>query len=89
MEQQSVVDLGSHFASLKDPRVERTQKYKLVDTIIVAICATICGADGWVEVEQFGKAKEAWLKTILALANGIPSHDTNAAGIYTSRSCGI
>lgn len=72
-----------------DPRVERTKRHKLLDIIIIAICGTICGADGWVAIEQFGKAKEAWLKTILELPNGIPSHDTNAAGICTSGSCGI
>ena len=76
MEQQNVLDLGSHFASLKDPRVERTKRHKLLDIIIIAICGTICGADGWVEIEEFGKQKEAWLKTILELPNGIPSHDT-------------
>ena len=76
MEQQSVLDLGSHFASLKDPRVERTKRHKLLDIIIIAICGTICGADGWVEIEEFGKQKEVWLKTILELPNGIPSHDT-------------
>ena len=76
MEQQNVQDLGSHFATLKDPRVERTKKHKLLDIIIIAICGTICGADGWVEIEEFGKQKEVWLKTILELPNGIPSHDT-------------
>src|SRR5256884_9888399 len=76
MEQQDVLDLGSHFGSLKDPRVERTKRHKLLDIIIIAICGTICGADGWVEIEEFGKQKEAWLKTILELPNGIPSHDT-------------
>jgi predicted transposase YbfD/YdcC len=76
MEQQNVLDLASHFSTLKDPRVERTKQHKLLDIIIIAICGTICGADGWVAIEQFGKAKEAWLKTILELPNGIPSHDT-------------
>jgi len=76
MEQQNVLDLGSHFASLKDPRVERTKRHKLLDIIIIAICGTICGADGWVGIEEFGKQKEVWLKTILELPNGIPSHDT-------------
>src|SRR5436190_1593058 len=76
MEQQNVLDLASHFSSLRDPRVERTKEHKLLDIIIIAICGTICGADGWVAIEQFGKAKEAWLKTILELPNGIPSHDT-------------
>jgi predicted transposase YbfD/YdcC len=76
MEQQNILDLASHFSLLKDPRVERTKHHKLLDIIIIAICGTICGADGWVAIEQFGKAKEAWLKTILELPNGIPSHDT-------------
>jgi predicted transposase YbfD/YdcC len=76
MEQRSISDLKNHFSSLNDPRIERTKKHKLLDIIIIAICGTICGADGWVEIEQFGKAKEAWLKTILELPNGIPSHDT-------------
>ena len=76
MEEQNVLDLRSHFSTLKDPRVERTKQHKLFDIIIIAICGTICGADGWVAIEQFGKAKEAWLKTILELPNGIPSHDT-------------
>jgi hypothetical protein len=36
----------------------------------------ICGADSWVDIEMFGKAKKEWLKTMLELPNGIPSHDT-------------
>jgi predicted transposase YbfD/YdcC len=44
--------------------------------IIIAICASLCGADHWTEVEAFGKAKLAWLRTFLALPGGIPSHDT-------------
>src|SRR5947207_13244544 len=76
MEQQNVLDLASHFSSLRDRRVERTKEHKLLDIIIIAICGAICGADGGVAIEQFGKAKEAWLKTILELPNGIPSHDT-------------
>ena len=41
-----------------------------------ALCAVLCGADSWVDVELFGRAKEAWLRTFLSLPNGIPSHDT-------------
>jgi hypothetical protein len=48
----------------------------LLDIIILAICGVICGAEGWVEIEGFGKAKEMWLKELLELPNGIPSHDT-------------
>lgn len=43
---------------------------------MIAICAVICGADSWEDMEDFGHAKETWLRTILKLPNGIPSHDT-------------
>ena len=76
MEQQPSLDLETYFAAVDDPRVERTKRHKLLDIIIIAICGMICGAEGWVEIEEFGKEKEAWLKTILELPNGIPSHDT-------------
>ena len=56
--------------------VDRTKLHKLLDIVVMAICAVICGADGWVEVEAFGHAKHKWLKTFLELPNGIPSHDT-------------
>lgn len=68
--------IGPYFADIHDPRVDRTKDHTLLDIIIIAICAVICGADSWVEVEEFGTSKRAWLATILDLPNGIPSHDT-------------
>ena len=68
--------LEQHFAGLTDPRVDRTRDHKLLDIVLIAVCAAICGADGWVEVAEFGKAKATWLRTFLELPNGIPSHDT-------------
>jgi predicted transposase YbfD/YdcC len=68
--------ISRHFAGLTDPRVERTREHRLVDIVTIALCAVLCGADGWVAVETFGRAKEAWLRTFLALPGGIPSHDT-------------
>lgn len=65
-----------HFAALKDPRVERRKRHKLFDIITIALCACICGADSWVEVALFGRSKEQWFRSFLALPNGIPSHDT-------------
>lgn len=76
MEREYLLDLETYFAAVEDPRIERTKRHKLLDIIIIAICGTICGAEGWVDIEEFGKAKEEWLKTILELPNGIPSHDT-------------
>lgn len=65
-----------HFAELPDPRVERTRRHRLQDIVSIAICAVICGAEGWTDMELFGKAKESWFRTFLELPNGIPSHDT-------------
>lgn len=64
------------FGSIPEPRVEGRCDHKLIDIIIIAICGIITGAEGWVEVETFGKSKEDWLRSFLELPNGIPSHDT-------------
>jgi len=76
MEERDVRDLETIFAQVEDPRIERTKRHRLRDIISIAICGVICGADGWVGIEEFGKAKEAWFTELLQLANGIPSHDT-------------
>lgn len=68
--------LWQHFASLPDPRIERTKRHQLLDIIVIALCGIICGAESWVEIVAFGKARLAWLKQVLPLPNGIPSHDT-------------
>lgn len=65
-----------HFSNIKDPRVNRQKKHRLQDIFFISICATICGADNWVAIEQFGLAKEAWFTELLGLEHGIPSHDT-------------
>jgi hypothetical protein len=60
MEEEAVRDLETIFSQVEDPRVERTSLHRLRDIIILAICGVICGAERWVEIEEFGKAKEAW-----------------------------
>ncbi|MGE5756267.1 MAG: ISAs1 family transposase [Planctomycetaceae bacterium] len=72
------LSLAHHFADLTDPRVERTRLHELLDIVTIAVCAVVAGADSWEHIEQFAKAKHSWLKTFLALPNGIPSHDTFA-----------
>ena len=69
-------NIVDHFKRLKDPRVDRTKQHSLMDIIVITVCATICGADGWVGIELIGIEKYAWFKTFLDLPNGIPSHDT-------------
>ena len=76
MGEENMNTLQSIFEGIDDPRVERTKLHNLLDIMIMAILGVLCGADGWVEIEAFGKTKEAWLKTFLELPNGIPSHDT-------------
>jgi predicted transposase YbfD/YdcC len=65
-----------HFATLTDPRVERTKEHQLLDILTIALCAIISGADEWVAMEAYGNAKREWFATFLALPNDIPSHDT-------------
>jgi predicted transposase YbfD/YdcC len=67
---------GILFGILIDPRRDQTKEHKLVDILVIALCAVICGAEHFTEMETFGKAKEPWLRTFLELPNGIPSHDT-------------
>jgi len=68
--------IEEHFSKVSDPRKDRTKDHKLIDIIVIAICAVICGAEGWTDIENFGNSKLPWLKTFLELPNGIPSHDT-------------
>lgn len=70
------ITIADHFAVIKDPRIDRTKRHKLIDIMTIAICAVICGADGWVAIETYGCVKYEWLKTFLELPNGIPSQDT-------------
>jgi len=76
MKTQTPTTLVEHFSSITDPRIDRTKRHKLIDILVIAICATICGADGWEEFELFGQAKQQWFESFLELPHGIPSDDT-------------
>jgi hypothetical protein len=58
---QPSVPLASHFAILQDPRVDRTKQHTLLDLVVIALCAVLCGAEGWEDMEEFGLAKQDWL----------------------------
>lgn len=64
------------FSALSDPRIERTRLHSLHDILAITFCAVIGGADNWVAIELFAKARQSWFQSFLALPNGIPSHDT-------------
>ena len=65
-----------YFSEMEDFRINRRKRHLLLDIISITIAATLCGCQGFDEIEDFGIVREAWLKTFLELPNGIPSHDT-------------
>jgi predicted transposase YbfD/YdcC len=76
MEGKPTASIEEHFGKLSDPRTGNAKQHIFLEIVVIAICAVICGADGWNDIELFGKNKKAWLKTFLELPKGIPSHDT-------------
>jgi len=70
------MDFKKHFSSVTDPRVVGRISHLLSDIIGLSIIAVMAGCEGYDDIEDFGKEKEAWLRKYLELPNGIPSHDT-------------
>jgi predicted transposase YbfD/YdcC len=68
--------LREHLSIIPDPRIERLKEHPLCDILVVSVLAMLCGAEHFTEFEEFGKAKQEWLSSIVDLPNGIPSHDT-------------
>ena len=76
MQNASISPLKNQLLQLTDPRLKRKRKHELIDVLMIAVTALLCGAENFTHMAQFGKAKESWLRTFLTLAHGIPSHDT-------------
>ncbi len=76
MEPHPATRLADCFVDLVDPRVERCRRHALLDILTIAVCAVLGGADTMVEIEHWGRSRQAWLEEWLVLPNGIPSHDT-------------
>jgi hypothetical protein len=68
------ISIQSHFEDLTDPRTRKVV-YPLINVVVIAICAVICGADDFVAIANFGRNKKAWFEKFLDLRAGIPSHD--------------
>jgi len=75
---ETIVEISflDHFKDLEDPRSNRNRSYAMSEILFVTLCAAICGAEGWQDVEDFGKAKIDYLRQFLPYKNGIPSDDT-------------
>src|ERR1700730_1438854 len=70
------LSIVKHFHKLKDPRLNRLRRHRLLDIIAITVCAVISGCNDWQQVHTFARSRHDWLKTFLRLPNGIPSHDT-------------
>jgi len=70
------VELLTHFEGVSDPRRGNARRHLLMDMIVIALCAAICGAESWVDVARFGREKREWFRRFLRLEHGLPSHDT-------------
>lgn len=75
-EDMAPAKLMTYFAAIPDPRIERSRRHPLTSILLMSLCAVVAGADSFVAIEEWCRAKEAWLKSFLELPNGIPSHDT-------------
>lgn len=69
--------ISESFSGITEPR-ESNKRHKLIDIITIALCAVICGADTWEDIEEFGHTKKEWFERFLELPHGIPAHDTFA-----------
>lgn len=76
MGEELATSVSTHFSDSSDPRSGENISHSLLNIITITICAVICGADNWVDIEQFGKAKQSWLDTFLDMPHGVPSQDT-------------
>src|SRR5690242_1633050 len=72
----SVEKLVEHLARIGDPRCAGKVEHRLIDILVIAVCAVIACAESWGDIALYGRNKLNWLRTFLSLANGIPSHDT-------------
>ena len=77
MFKMKTVRIQDHFDELTDPRT-REVTYPLINIVVIAVCAVICGADDFVAIAKFGRTKRKWLAKFLDLKSGIPSHDRSA-----------
>lgn len=72
----SIEHLAQYFGAVEDPRCSGKVEHRLLDILVIAVCAVVACAESWDDIALYGRSKLAWLRTFLELPNGIPSHDT-------------
>src|SRR3954467_6189079 len=72
----SIESLVRHLSVVEDPRCQGKIEHRLIDILVIAVCAVIACAESWDDIALYGRSKLAGLRTFLDLPNGIPSHDT-------------
>jgi predicted transposase YbfD/YdcC len=72
----SIENLAQYFGAIEDPRCSGKVGHRLLDILMIAVCAVVACAESWCDIALYGRSKLAWLKTFLELPNGVPSHDT-------------
>ncbi len=63
------------FRRVPDPRAANA-RHELLDVLLIALAAVLCGAESCSDMADFGESKEELLRFVLPLEYGIPSHDT-------------
>jgi len=70
------MDFLDVFGQLDDPRIDRKKLHPMPEILLLTLCAVICGAESWDDIETFGQAKVEFLRRYLPYDHGIPSDDT-------------
>src|SRR4051794_5266774 len=67
--------LITEFEAVEDPRDPCRVEHRLIDVLVIAVCAVLGAAESFEDMADYGRCKHAWLERFLALPNGILSHD--------------
>jgi len=70
------LDFVDYFSCVSDPRIDRHKTHQLLDILFISVAATVAGADGPTDIEDFAKEQLDWCRRFVPLANGVPAHDT-------------
>ena len=81
----SIGKLGQYLGAIEDPRCSRKVEHRLVDVLVVAVCAVIACAESWDDIALYGRSKLVWLRTFLDLANSPKREVFAAASRRTTR----